>query len=99
MAAALSGSALLVLGWVYSGPNRRANAACWSWSRCWSRKKTTLYSRMAALIWSRSASLSGRLRSTPLISAPIVGWSGRMVRVPSWTTCSVTAVIATPNVY
>src|SRR5262245_42892369 len=59
----------------------------------WSRKNTTLYFRMVALISSRTASERGCARSTPLISAPICGSSGLTVNCATGSASSLWAVL------
>jgi hypothetical protein len=59
-------------GWIESSPKRRANAICWSSVMSWSRSTMTSWRTNAAWIAANCASPSGRRRSTPRISAPML---------------------------
>src|SRR6478609_4522601 len=60
------------------GPNRSANASCWSSSMSWSRKKSTRWSSSAPRRHATSSSVSDWLRSIPLTAAPMASVRGRI---------------------
>ena len=63
-------------GLVSSSPQLRAKARCSAEPGCCPRKKSTFHSSSARSSSSRTPGASGRVRSTPPISAPMTGPSG-----------------------
>ncbi|CAM5673732.1 hypothetical protein STENM327S_09287 [Streptomyces tendae] len=59
-------------GLVSNSPQFRAKSRCCSEVRCWARKNSTFHSSRARFNSSRSTGVSGRERSTPRSSAPMV---------------------------
>ena len=61
-------------GWAgVTSPNWRAKSACTSGARSWSGKNNTRWRHRAARTSATTASPSGRLRSRPRTSAPMLG--------------------------
>ena len=59
-----------------TSPNWRAKSACWAGVRAWSRKKMTWCVLSACRTAATTSGSSGTERSTPEISAPMIGESG-----------------------